>query len=555
MRFFITHNAVTSEVFPEYQNLLFSTNEKDKNYRTNLKVDFRFKGQDYDTLISIDSEVNRCLDITFEVRNNDGITIAWSGLLKINSLRFNKNACIVTGTPELKDSYNCLYENWDNDFDVLTLTEQKARTKVGAYIYQSCSGAGHILDDSCLTTPAVWSLKKTGYYIGGSPSYTPTHTIEWVTEEATTTCVLGAPVEPVGGGWTLITNDCAGSGTATYRRPPSTTFDYCNRVQNGGQECFYKIAVETEVTNGRKLEDILTALTSTCGLTIKSNFLSINAVGADPATKAYLNKSDISNLLIFQKSDIKRPFASNPATVFDLNLKQCLEWLNDILDIEYEINSGVMVLEHSSFYTSANGNDLSNENSIKGTNQYTYKQLSNPFKEKFLWYETTTDKDFKGIPIIYDNACANKELTTTVTPKDIYTDISEAQKEGTNVSDSGYFLVATVQSGGNNYIINKAGLLTGKIKLNGVLCWSNIQDKYKFSNRPQLTGSMNNVLSTFESTTFKKLGMPITVKMDLATYQSINFKDKIKTLLEWGEIESFEYNLNACTATIKLRHE
>lgn len=559
--FQITHNSVTTQVYPEYNNLVFKdTPVKDQVFfRRTLETEFNFTGIDFDTLYSIDTSPERCEQIDFEVYYKG--VIYWSGQLKlVNAKTWDLSKCRVSIKPDLNDEFTCLFNIWEESKNVYPVTPiVQVSAIVGEVVFFPCitpPSSGWPLYPNDCTDGIEWTLIEFESSAGDESANTI-----WAREEITTDCSGGVPVAPPGTGWVLVTDDCAGSNTSTYARKLSTYLinDYIDEL---GKHILYGISGyrDENITypNGRRLNDVLEYLVSDCGLDIESNFLDLNAPGGAPSNTPYTaSNPNCHNLALFQKTDIKHPTYSEHALLLEMSLKEVLDWLRETLQVYWVVEGTTLIIEHVSYFASSNGQDLTatDPEQIKSLSQFNYNAAGLPKFEKFEWQDPTNDEDFKGLPIIYDNSCSDESLSNDITVARLVTDIVTTAQNGDDVSDEGFVMVAMYEYDSNYYITSEIGEISGEVKLNGHLSWANLHVNYWTYERPQISGNMNGADVTFDSVIPIKKQVPLSVKMLPAAYQATAPNDKMQSYIGWGKVEELTYNATSGRLEINLIHE
>lgn len=154
-------------------------------------------------------------------------------------------------------------------------------------------------------------------------------------------------------------------------------------------------------------------------------------------------------LTIAQKSDIKRPNATNPATVGMMSFNQMMDILR-MYNLYWTFDGSVLRIEHYDYWSSAAGIDLRTQASAVRSNKYSYLKERMPKYEKFSFMEA---KDGSYVPhtIHYDgcvDASQKSEFTVNVTTDLSYImySVTTAGEEG-NISDDGWVILANEYDG------------------------------------------------------------------------------------------------------------
>ena len=296
----------------------------------------------------------------------------------------------------------------------------------------------------------------------------------------------------------------------------------------------------------RKLNDVLTAFAVSFGLTFQSDILTAYTNYAYDASNSVV-ENPIRNIMMIQKSDSKK--TSNAAWKGMISFNTLMKILNDTLNLSWFVEGTVLRIEHESWFTRANGIDLTSSNYInyiKGLNRYSY---GGEYPRYETWeFMEAKDADFVGVPIEYTFIEGREDSTKERAVSTVTTDIEYAINTPDEISNSGWlFLCCDAQ----NYVLEENGMLTGVIKPNAHLSVANIQHHYFRHGRPFPTGKMNRKNTTFLSVEKKKLQENISF-VPLTAFDP----DKlVKTELGWGEVESATEDLKTETIKLSLKHD
>lgn len=234
----------------------------------------------------------------------------------------------------------------------------------------------------------------------------------------------------------------------------------------------------------------------TWGVSILSDFLT-NAT--NPVT---LSTNKYNHLFLSQKSDVKRPNSTNPATVGMMSFNQLMEILR-CMNLRWEYVAGVLTIEHVSNWTSAAGLDIRTQEMVSSTNKYKYLKEEAPKFEKFSWMEAN-NRDFVGEPIWYDSACVNQDSknNTTKFSLNVTTDLDYIRDciadvdLVSNISDDGWFLFATTLIGPDYYVTSNLGVIETSVShFNNDLSWSTLHNRFFRHDRVLIEGYMNGFIT------------------------------------------------------------
>ena len=155
-------------------------------------------------------------------------------------------------------------------------------------------------------------------------------------------------------------------------------------------------------------------------------------------------------LTIAQKSDIKRPNATNPATIGMMSFDQMMSILK-MYNLYYTYDGTTLRIEHYDFWESDAGLDLRLQSISARHNKYSYLQDDMPRYEKFTFMESG-DGNYTPHTISYSSACINNQNSDDFAVN-VTTDLSyivfcmaTVGMEG-NISDDGWVILASQDDG------------------------------------------------------------------------------------------------------------
>lgn len=484
------------------------------------------------------------------------------------------------------DSYLCITDGWDKEVNVLDLglTPKTVRSLVGdieEYTVSLNGGEDPEVFNTDITyllpaPVASWALKTRL-----EREYPPTEFLgftyelleTYVREEATTNCVADVPTAPPGSGWLFVSEDCGGAGTSVWARKPATYFsiNYLDVVYRDPldfdtilyeqDEYYYGIAGQAGATadeydNGLLYMDVVGYFSGNCGLTVKSDFFGINPVGDAPVNTAYEKAAaNLQDLILFQKTDVKRAAADENATIAKITLKRLLEVLWECFQVQWEISGTDLILEHISFFDQADGLDLLalHTKRLTARNAYTYLDGQIPAEERWKWMDDTGDQDFDGLPIVYSGACAGTDAVE-IPVREITTNIEVVAGSGNNISESGFCLVAAVDVSGTLSVISEVGVITGVSRFNGPLSRANLLAAYFLHKRPLISGNLNGADVTFDSARRIKKQEPFEIPILPVDELTFGYSDLHRSGIGYGEIEKAVYDAKKRVMRIELLH-
>ena len=304
---------------------------------------------------------------------------------------------------------------------------------------------------------------------------------------------------------------------------------------------------------GRWLKDVLQYFLTDFGLTLKSDFFQSNV---NPVTLESDNPTRLLQLL--QKSDAKNPTSTELATNGRIKFSDLITDLCNIFNLQWYVAGNYFIIEHVSTLADQFTIDATGKYNFNKRN-YTYIADEIPRKVKWSWMDETDDLDFSGVPVEYDVANSsgrNKDNTQEIRIGTISTDLNQMRDTilKANVANGGFCLVAL--TGGNGgysgifYVRDIVGKLTGLLKVNGYLSFSNIVEKFWRHKAHMPTAKMNGETTAMLSVRRRRRQDSI-----VFPYTELTGRELVKTELGWGEIEDAEIDLRTMTITTTLLHD
>ncbi len=230
------------------------------------------------------------------------------------------------------------------------------------------------------------------------------------------------------------------------------------------------------------------------GCTVSSDFFS------DATNYVTENDNHLTLLTLAQKSDIKRPSSSDPATTAMLSWNELMDILWGMFQVCWSYDSGTDTInvEHISWFTQGAGIDLRTQTITQNTNKYEYLKEKMPKYESWQFTEAD-DSNFVGTPIYYDSKCVDPDPDTNTrkTVINITTDLEYIITNDDAIADEGFVMLCNYLDGGNYFVEFEGGELLATVKLNMHLSVANLQNRYFRHNRVLIDGYMNGNLETF----------------------------------------------------------
>lgn len=576
----ITSGAIEIAVTPIISDLIFSGQEDEAlgSYVQRIEGEMLFAGADYSTLYNNWEASGACAALPFNVKY--GGETKYRGVLRIGSpnIQWDVSNCYARASIDPSGAWYCLRENQDEEQNMLTVgkTAITVQPLFGTLVEVTCGpvnvatpieieGYFELNVNACLSgNDAAYSLKR-AYIEEITPGSSYDHYATYITEQYTTNCSGGIPQEPIGDGWVLLEDDCAGSGTATYGRPPRLRFvgEQSGTTGKYWDNTYEVTGADTDnYDNARSLEDLLENLiTPECGLTVRSQFFDINPSGATPSGSVYDTAGQfLPNVLVFQKSDIKRPDATDNATVANWTTQGLLSSLREQFNVRWKVTPGLFRLEHVSYFNRSQGLDLTSGNAgsrIEGLHSYGRDNATITRQERWAFMEEV-EYAFRGLPIIYGDCVpydAEEETTHDLGP--VNNNVEYIEDNTDQVSDEGFvFVNAYFQSASGTYHFITVDSIVNTIAIkNGHLSIPHLLDNYHRHDRMLINGNLNGNEVTFDSAQRNKKQVDLQVKMSNAAFWDFDPYNLVKTQMGWGKVERFRYSFKTCVLTLTISHE
>lgn len=237
------------------------------------------------------------------------------------------------------------------------------------------------------------------------------------------------------------------------------------------------------------------------GVTVVSTFLK------DAVNPITLTTNRYNLLTLAQKSDIKRPNSTDPATVGMMSFNQIMAMLRCMqLYWEYDASTNEITIEHISTFGGVAGIDTRNQKLTQRKNKYTNLSEEIYKYEKFSWMEAKYF-DFVGDYISYDDCAGKNSNNSTIEYSfpNLTTDLPYIREcmENTDteslISDDGWVMLANEDIGGTYYILWNYSVKNTAPHLfpNADLTWSWLHQCFWKHNRQLIEGTMNTGAVTF----------------------------------------------------------
>lgn len=343
--------------------------------------------------------------------------------------------------------------------------------------------------------------------------------------------------------------------------------------------------------NGVTLNSILEyAINHVCpDLTVKSDFFQINPDSPSSVNPVTGESSYTDNIVVFQKSDVKRPWASESATIGTFTPQQLIDNLCAMFKLRWKIDGNNFIIEHvsSDVFRKPYELDLTDTSLSKyvaGLRRYTYDISKLPAKETFTFQESRKqraflpDDDFAGVPIEYDGRCLNRsedagvlatslsdvtndimfillnssgaEITDNQTSNS-YQTVTEVTKS--EIANSGFSFVATSVVSGDYYVVTAEEILSDNPIFNNVMGWAHLHSNFHTYEANAATGKINGSAVTFDSTRYVKKQVQLSIPF--CCIKNFDPYKKVKTSLGEAIIELAEWEAHSNTLRLTLLYE
>lgn len=560
-------------VTPVNEDIIFTdTKENDQVFFRRKINDLIFIADDYNTLKGF-LDLNDCENYELSILHQS--TERWLGVLNLRKGDWQDRICKLEIPVEPKDPASRVLSMWELKANVFS-----AASTITAYPF-----IGEIECEECVDTavasPPDFPLSSLPTAQCDTPLLTAQgwtitrNEVNGVVQVSTSPPLYEAQLNvitrycrefvagslPPGSGWVAVTGGYART-VVTILDNNKSDFD----PEDGKLLQYYNVVgLDTEtgdqqpIDNGVLVADLLNYFVLEAGLTqVVSDFLNINPDMTAPTNSSYTAANpNLHYLAIFQNSDVKRPGAYENASRGEVSFKELLEMLREVFQIYWRVEGDNLRLEHISYFEANNGLDLTTNApvQINNLNNFTWKENKLAAIEKFRWAYETQIRDFAGLPITYDDGCADPELSPIDhNPGPFYTDIQTMQRMPQLVGDQGFTLANLAFYSGKYYFIQETGVLSGTRWVNGHLSWANLHSKYWRFGRPFASGQMNGSTTAFFSIQKLKQQEPLKVPLSTSDYFDTTPEDNIQSELGWGAPEKLEYSTKRCLLTVTLTH-
>ena len=497
------------------------------DYSKGIQGKMYFQKESYLRLMQMENSVYRCEEQILTVyRNCGGVDLKLiEARISLNEGDFDLDKCYIV-LKSLKDSENkCYDDNKGEKINLLSLIYDRITVQTKSFV-------GTLQTKNCFTNSP--SYQSPDYWCGDGDPYAQNWTLlsyngsspdgvrnsfsnTWVREIVEIDCS-----ETPDANWILVEDNCGTTGKRKYAQ--GVTLINCQSSstpedENGAYQYSLKCQVlgyegtATIIDNGVSFTKVMIELLrNACpNLILKSDFFQINPDNISSTNYVTNKPSMVDNIVIFQKSDVKRPNVSGNASKMEISLEKMLETLKIMFNVKWRVDGNVFRLEHISYYSKTVGFDITIAQLIrffKGKRKYSYASEKIPQKEIFAFKERSSNPDW-NVEVEYSGCVKNKknnivDYTVDEGMTDIVYALANPDKDSNKVDDLGFVLVSTKKIG-TDYFINSEESPNGRV-LNNVFAMRQLFRDYHYYERPMKSGKVNGTQTDFVSTIPTKKG-------------------------------------------------
>ena len=556
----------------EYQR----ENDDKLDYEKKLSGKIMFVGDAFKRLMIMENSAYRCEEQVLSIyKICKGVEVLhFTGRISLNDADFNLNRCTITMKFLDDNSDKCIEDGKNLKLNLFQLIYDRITVKTASFV-------GAIETKNCSkSSPNIIDI-PTDYWCGGGDPYSQNWTLVsyqqsspdgvhhfvknvWKREIIEVSC--SQEINPL---WVLVEDNCGTTGKKKFAKTVSL-FDcvVSSEPENEFGSFYYSMDCKvlgydggtTSLKNGLHFSEVMQEiLKGACpNLTLKSDFFQINPEVVSNLNYVTGKESTTRDIIIFQKSDVKRPTATGSATKLEIELEKILEILLQVFNVKWRIVGGFFILEHISYFSKNVGFDITSEDLKKyfvGKMQYTYDNANIPQKETFRFKEQqggdwnlevvykgcVTNKKKNEVPILVDGAMT-----------DIVFAISNPDSDSKLVDDLGFCMVSSKKIS-DEYFINSEASPNGS-RLNNVFSWVALFRDFHYYERPMKVGSVNGVTTNFISSIPTKKGERFAIPYNVCKtiFNPDNF---VKTLLGDGIVSSAKHRFKDEFLELELLYE
>lgn len=549
-------------------------NDDKLSYKKQLSGKVVFTGEAFQRILQMENSVYRCDEQTLTILKvcNNVERIYFVGKISMNEAEFNLDKCQVTLKYSEDKTDKCIDDGKNIKLNLFQLIWNRITVKTASYV-------GTIETKTCFKNSPTY--QSSDYWCGTGDPYDQNWTLVsynvhspdgnhnfvnnvWKREIIEIDC--SDTPDP---NWVLVEDNCGTTGKKKFARGV-TLFDCVVTSQPEDENGAYQYTMDckvlgydggtTVIDNGMHFSEVMKEiLKGACpNLTLKSDFFQINPDNPSSINYVTGRTSTVNNIVIFQKSDVKRPTASGNASKLEIELETMLEVLLKMFNVKWRIEGNIFRLEHVSYYSKVVGFDVTS-NALKkyfvGKRIYSYESSQIPQKETWKFKEQQGSE--WNMEITYSGCVTNaKKNEVSNVIDEAMTDITFAlqnpDKDSKFVEDTGFCLISTKKIG-SDYYINSENL-NGSSRLNNVLSWVALIRDYHYYERPMKVGKVNGVTTQFITTIPTKKGERFAIPYNFCAY-NFNPDDFVKTALGNGIVSSAKHRFKDYFLELELLYE
>lgn len=577
--FHVNFGSGEIQLYPLNDDLLFSDKQDDAFgfYRRTLDTELVFKRDSFYAIYAVEQS-NVCQNFDVDIRYKGQPFYVGIMKFRTSNMKWDIDKCRVDVKLDPQDDYTCLIDNWELEFNAMSVIYNRDDVTFLAGTLEETTCVHNEQTDGiypqyedyvtdCIPSGEGWTPVEHTVQNNATPGFY-TVTTKYTREVITMDCLSGGggPPQPPGDGWVLTADNCPTNATFARGVPtqfnPGASFDLGSGAPG---DLWYKqvfdvitgIGIDT-IDNAVLFNDVFGnefTKIGCKGLGLRSNFLNLNPQGASPTTKPY-TEPRTHKLVFFQKTDITTYAAGQNATFHLWSFKGMLDVLASLYDVQLRVIGNDVRVEHRTYFEGTNDLDLTSptyEKYIEGFNQYDYDTLTMPRKETWRYRENVS-LPFAGSPIIYDCFANDDNPEILYDIPDVNNDVGFMLGNPTLVSKEGFVIAETE-------IVNSARVMVSRtiyndtyVAFNAAHAIPNLIDHFWRWERPNLTGTMNDSLETFNTTIRRKKQVQLDIKMSTEDYRDLNPDNLIKTQISWGKAKEYRWSAKSCRLSVTVYH-
>ena len=451
--------------------------------------------------------------VVVEVFCGSGWAQEWTGEFSTKDWKSDRDKNIISVRPKKASLFECIKKAWKTDQNIYGIAPWET---IKPYYYAYKDKQRLVVqpdpDDPCGAPPTESDF----CWYETEPVPDGHHTLcvyYYHRFELPGTCSGSTPVEPDNfTDWTLLEDNCP-TGSSWWMCPEDARVPF-------------------EFGHGLRLRDVLEYLLEQtgCGMAVISDFFDIDADGSAPDNEAYDAAAlYCQNLVIFQKSDVKRHDASDAsrAPAWKIKLSDLLSDLKIMFKVDWRVedDGATLRIEHESYFEEQVGPDYTAEAYKSALEQ---DKTDAPRLTKFQYRDEQCSDYFKGQPIEIYCGEDEKEHRLALFSCDVAFITSIDGLE--SIGDDGFVLMTTVNVGDTLYNVDN----------NRPLSWSELLYNFHRHNMAG-AGEINGTVVT--PLRLKKTRKQPAFSVSLCCDDDFDPGELIQTNLGNGQIQSAAWNI------------